>query len=51
MEFKNWLNPKGNRELKLKENLSKWADHIINGMRKRLAVSATIQPIWLCFWW
>ena len=34
-----WLNVKGNRELKLKENLTKWADHIIGGMRKRLSVS------------
>ena len=34
-----WLNVKGNRELKLKENLNKWADHITGGMRKRLSVS------------
>jgi bromodomain adjacent to zinc finger domain protein 1A len=34
-----WLNVKGNRELKLKESLTKWADHISSGMRKRSAVS------------
>ncbi|GJJ08760.1 hypothetical protein Clacol_002979 [Clathrus columnatus] len=32
-----WLNTKGIRELKLKENLSKWADHIASGMRKRIS--------------
>jgi hypothetical protein len=38
-EIMAWLNVKGNRELKLKENLSKWADHIAGGMRKRATVS------------
>lgn len=35
-ELVDWLNVKGIRELKLKENLTKWADHISNGMRKRM---------------
>ncbi|KAF8581380.1 chromatin remodeling complex protein [Ramaria rubella] len=36
VELMSWLNVKGNRELKLKENLTKWADHISAGMRRRL---------------
>ncbi|KAF8523145.1 chromatin remodeling complex protein [Hysterangium stoloniferum] len=35
VEIISWLNVKGNRELKLKDNLNKWADHISGGMRKR----------------
>ncbi len=38
-EFTAWLNPKGNRELALRNNLTKWWPHIIPGIRKRLAVS------------
>jgi len=36
-EFTAWLNPKGNRELALRNNLTKWWPHIIPGIRKRLA--------------
>jgi hypothetical protein len=38
-EFTAWLNPKGNRELALRNNLLKWSPHIVSGIRKRLAVS------------
>jgi bromodomain adjacent to zinc finger domain protein 1A len=38
-EFTAWLNPKGNRELALRNNLIKWGPHIAAGIRKRLAVS------------
>lgn len=38
-EFRAWLNPKGNRELALRNNLLKWGPHIVAGIRKRLAVS------------
>jgi bromodomain adjacent to zinc finger domain protein 1A len=38
-EFTAWLNPKGNRELALRNNLTKWWPHIVPGIRKRLAVS------------
>ncbi|KAI0001976.1 chromatin remodeling complex protein [Russula vinacea] len=36
-EFTAWLNPKGNRELALRNNLIKWGPHIAAGFRKRLA--------------
>lgn len=36
-EFLAWLNPKGNREVVLKNNLFKWWDHITAGVRKRQA--------------
>jgi len=36
-EFRAWLNPKGNRELALRNNLSKWGPHIVAGIRKRLS--------------
>jgi bromodomain adjacent to zinc finger domain protein 1A len=36
-EFVAWLNPKGNRELALKNALTKWWPHIAPGIRKRLA--------------
>lgn len=38
-EFTAWLNPKGNRELALRNTLTKWWPHIVPGIRKRLAVS------------
>ncbi len=41
-EFTAWLNPKGNRELALRNNLTKWWPHIVPGIRKRLAVSQLI---------
>jgi len=34
-EFIGWLNPKGHRELALKNQILKWSDHIMSGMRKR----------------
>jgi hypothetical protein len=37
-EFTAWLNPKGNRELALRNTLTKWWPHIVPGMRKRLSV-------------
>ncbi|KAI0321703.1 chromatin remodeling complex protein [Amylostereum chailletii] len=36
-EFAAWLNPKGNRELALRNALTKWWPHIAPGMRKRHA--------------
>ncbi|KAF8271339.1 chromatin remodeling complex protein [Lactarius quietus] len=36
-ELTAWLNPKGNRELALRNTLTKWWPHIVPGMRKRLA--------------
>ncbi|KAI0274694.1 ATP-utilizing chromatin assembly and remodelling N-terminal-domain-containing protein [Gloeopeniophorella convolvens] len=36
-EFTAWLNPKGNRELALRNTLTKWWPHIVPGIRKRLA--------------
>jgi bromodomain adjacent to zinc finger domain protein 1A len=37
-DFVAWLNPKGNRELALKNALTKWWPHIAPGIRKRLGV-------------
>lgn len=37
-EFTGWLNPKGNRELALRNTLTKWWPHIVPGIRKRLSV-------------
>jgi len=37
-EFLAWLNPKGVRELALKNSLTKWWCHIAPGMRKRISV-------------
>ena len=37
-EFLAWLNPKGNRELALKNALTKWWPHIAPGIRKRITV-------------
>lgn len=34
-----WLNPKGTRELGLKNAIAKWRGYILAGARKRLAVS------------
>ncbi|EGO04257.1 hypothetical protein SERLA73DRAFT_82321 [Serpula lacrymans var. lacrymans S7.3] len=36
-DFVAWLNPKGIRELALKNSLMKWWNHIVPGMRKRIA--------------
>ncbi|KAF7975793.1 hypothetical protein HWV62_8621 [Athelia sp. TMB] len=36
-EFLQWLNPKGHRELALKNALTKWWPHIVPGIRKRIA--------------
>ena len=44
-EFMAWLNPKGVRELALKNALTKWWNHIGPGMRRRAAVS----PLRRCF--
>jgi bromodomain adjacent to zinc finger domain protein 1A len=38
-DFTAWLNPKGNRELALRNTLTKWWQHIVPGIRKRLSVS------------
>ena len=38
-EFVAWLNPKGVRELALKNALAKWWPHIAPGIRRRTAVS------------
>ncbi|KAG6381334.1 chromatin remodeling complex protein [Boletus reticuloceps] len=37
-EFVAWLNPKGVRELALKNAFTKWWNHVAPGMRKRLSV-------------
>ena len=37
-EFVDWLNPKGVRELALKNTFTKWWNHIAPGMRRRAAV-------------
>lgn len=42
-EFVAWLNPKGVRELALKNTLAKWWAHIAPGMRRRTAVSGHIR--------
>lgn len=39
-EFVAWLNPKGVRELALKNALAKWWDLLAPGVRKRAAVSS-----------
>lgn len=36
-EFLAWLNPKGVRELALKNSFIKWWSHIAPGMRKRIS--------------
>ena len=41
-EFTAWLNPKGNRELALRNTLTKWWPHIVPGIRKRLSVSGLL---------
>lgn len=41
-EFVAWLNPKGHRELALKNTLTKWWPHIAPGIRKRISVSSSI---------
>ena len=38
--FVAWLNPKGVRELALKNTITKWWSHIGPGIRKRQAVSS-----------
>lgn len=38
-----WLNVKGHRELSLKNQLSKWMDHIMGGIRRRQSVSFIVQ--------
>ena len=43
-ELTAWLNPKGNRELALRNTLTKWWPHIVPGIRKRLAVS--LKVLW-----
>jgi hypothetical protein len=43
-EFTAWLNPKGNRELALRNTLAKWWPHIVPGIRKRLSVSLSGIP-------
>lgn len=43
-EFAAWLNPKGNRELALKNALQKWWPHVAPGMRKRISVSRHFPP-------
>lgn len=42
-EFISWLNPKGHRELALKNALGKWIDHITAGVKRRLAVSCFVS--------
>lgn len=44
-EFVGWLNPKGVRELALKNALTKWWTHIAPGMRKRASVYFVHLPI------
>ena len=43
-EFLAWLNPKGVRELALKNALTKWWNHIAPGMRRRAAVRGPLLP-------
>lgn len=38
-QFVAWLNPKGVRELALKNTFTKWWPHIGPGMRRRTSVS------------
>lgn len=44
-ELTAWLNPKGNRELALRNTLTKWWPHIVPGIRKRLAVSRLFKGL------
>ncbi|KZW00685.1 hypothetical protein EXIGLDRAFT_639080 [Exidia glandulosa HHB12029] len=44
-EFFAWLNPKGNREVVLKNQLFKWWDHIIAGVRKRQSDATTAVKV------
>lgn len=41
--FVAWLNPKGNRELAVKNALSKWWDLLAPGVRKRTAVGFSLE--------
>lgn len=47
-EFLAWLNPKGVRELALKNSFTKWWCHIAPGIRKRISVSTNDPKI--CFY-
>jgi hypothetical protein len=47
-EFLAWLNPKGVRELALKNSFTKWWCHIAPGIRKRISVSTNDSKI--CFY-
>lgn len=40
-----WLNPKGVRELALKNILTKWWPHIAPGIRKRITVRSTFHVL------
>ena len=40
-----WLNPKGHRELALKNMLTKWWSHIAPGIRKRISVSILLLMV------
>lgn len=44
-EFVAWLNPKGVRELALKNALAKWWDLLGAGARKRNAVSIHVRSL------
>jgi hypothetical protein len=45
-EFITWLNPKGNREIKLKANLALWMTSIHTGMKRRIAdINNTYRPV------
>lgn len=44
-ELVTWLNPKGVRELALKNALTKWWPHIATGIRKRISVSHSVVSV------
>ncbi|TDL28675.1 hypothetical protein BD410DRAFT_893635 [Rickenella mellea] len=44
-EFIKWLNPKGHRELALKNALSRWWDHLAPGVRKRTADTNAVAKL------
>lgn len=47
-QFVAWLNPKGVRELALKNTITKWWQHIAPGIRRRTTVSCDSPLSWLC---
>lgn len=50
-EFVAWLNPKGVRELNLKNQFTKWWNHIAPGMRRRAAVRSSSLAFMFALKW